>query len=97
MALIITRNERTANAEENIYQLYVRIAFTCEMDGRLVKIEPRYFASKDAYKQGYSAVSVCPVGESTEMFDSFPTLADIHARLESKFLGLCYDVEITDI
>lgn len=97
MAITITRNERTANAEENIYQLYVRISYTCEMDGRYVKIEPRYFASRDAYKQGYSAMATSPIGDSLEFFDAVPNILDIHERMKSKFLGLSYDVEISDL
>ena len=97
MALIITRNERTANTAENEAQLYVRLSYTCEMDGRCVKITPAYFASRDAYKQGYAPRAAEPVRESVEMFDAVPNIEDIHERMKSKFLGLSYDVEISDI
>ena len=97
MALIITRNERTANTAENHHQLYVRLVYSCGYDGRYVSVAPAYFISKDAYKQGYAPLATDPIGASTEFFEATPTLTDIHERMISKFAGLGYDTEIADI
>lgn len=97
MAIIITRNERTANTEHNELELYVRLTYTCRIDGRYVAVEPVYFASRQAYKGGQAPLAVMPVGASTEFFDATPTLAEINERFAAKFAGLSYDVEIADI